>query len=387
MTNEGIRALLIEDNPGDVRLIRELFGEIGGASIDLECADRLSVGLERLLDGGIDVVLLDLGLPDTQGLDTFIKAKAQAPGVPIVVLTGLKDDGVAAQAVREGAQDYLVKGQVSGELLARAMRYAIERKRGEQALREYSNRLEQMVAERTRDLLDAQEELVRREKLALLGELAASLAHELRHPLGVISNAVYYLQNVIPAASEPVEEYLGIISSEVGGAEIIISNLLEYGLPSPPDRGEATVLELMSDVLERQPAPEEIEVVLSIPSDLPPIYVDSRQMRRALSHLVTNAYQAMPEGGKLTIKTSEVSGAPARSNEVAISITDTGVGLSQENVEKLFQPLFTTKARGMGLGLPVCKRLVEANGGRMEVQSKEGKGSTFTVVLPFKGPT
>jgi DNA-binding response OmpR family regulator len=129
MKQEPIKVLLIEDNPADARLIRELLVEATGVRFHLECADQLSKGLERLAAGGVDVLLLDLSLPDSQGLDTFIRVHTQAPEVPIMVLTGLYDEALAVKAMREGAQDYLVKGQADSNLLLRSMRYAIERHR------------------------------------------------------------------------------------------------------------------------------------------------------------------------------------------------------------------------------------------------------------------
>jgi two-component system cell cycle sensor histidine kinase/response regulator CckA len=141
-----IRVLLIEDNPGDARLIREMLVEAKAARFDLECADRLSSGLERLAEGDIDVVLLDLGLPDSQGLDTLGKMLTEPPEVPIIViLTGLDDEALAVQAVRAGAQDYLVKGQVDSNLLVRSMRYAIGRKRAEEALRRSEEKFRYVV--------------------------------------------------------------------------------------------------------------------------------------------------------------------------------------------------------------------------------------------------
>lgn len=135
MKRTPIRVLLVEDNPGDARLIQEAFRDAGGTACELEWCDRLSAALERLAKGGVDVVLLDLSLPDGHGLDTFAKTVVEAPQVPIVVLTGLDDERVAAEAVRMGAQDYLVKGRVDGELLVRALRYAIERHRLQDELR------------------------------------------------------------------------------------------------------------------------------------------------------------------------------------------------------------------------------------------------------------
>ena len=128
MSDRTATVLLIEDNPGDARLIREMLAEGGGDRFKLECADRLSAGLELLAEGGVDIVLLDLGLPDSQGLDTLHKVIAEVPEVPItVVLTGTDDEELAVQAVRAGAQDYLIKGQIENNLLVRAMRYAMER--------------------------------------------------------------------------------------------------------------------------------------------------------------------------------------------------------------------------------------------------------------------
>ena len=142
------RILLVEDNPGDARLIREMLAEAEGASFEIDWAPQLSAGLEKLSRGEIDLVLLDLGLPDSRGLDTFVKAYAQAPQIPFVVLTGLDDQTLALSAVRKGAQDYLVKGQTDGEVLLRAIRYATERKRIEEELRLANEELSREIEER-----------------------------------------------------------------------------------------------------------------------------------------------------------------------------------------------------------------------------------------------
>src|SRR5712692_692264 len=134
MSNPHLKVLLVEDNPGDARLIREMLLEVPHIRIELELADRLATGLVRIRAGDIHAVLLDLGLPDSQGHNTFVAAHAEVPHVPIIVLTGLGDEALALRTVQEGAQDYLVKGQVDASLLERAIRYAVERKRAEQAL-------------------------------------------------------------------------------------------------------------------------------------------------------------------------------------------------------------------------------------------------------------
>jgi len=146
MESEKIEVLLIEDNPGDARLIQEMLVEAGEAWFQVEYADRLSRGLEHLKNGGVDVVLLDLGLPDGQGFDAFEKVQAQSPAVPVVVLTGFDDETLAVEAMRHGAQDYLVKGDVDSKVLYRAVRYSVERNRAVEDAKRYSKRVEALYA-------------------------------------------------------------------------------------------------------------------------------------------------------------------------------------------------------------------------------------------------
>ncbi len=156
MTTSGIdskciRVLLIEDNPGDTRLIKEMFTVVGSGSFQLECADRLSTGLERLAKGGIDLVLLDLSLPDSQGLDTYVRTHEQAPDAPIVLLTCLDDAALGVRALREGAQDYIVKWQLNSDMLVRLTRYAVERHRLQ---RELQQAREQQEQEQLRNIIN-----------------------------------------------------------------------------------------------------------------------------------------------------------------------------------------------------------------------------------------
>ena len=251
-----------------------------------------------------------------------------------------------------------------------------ERKRAEEALREYSERLEEMVEERSRELRDAQERLVRSERLAVLGQLAGGVGHELRNPLGVISNAVYYLRSAYPDSNETTRECLNMISAEVRNAEKTISDLLGLSRTRAAGRESIGLSDLVSRVLEKYPAEENIRVEIDIPAGIPAVFVDPLQIEQVLQNLIANGCQAMHEGGELFIR------AIAVAERVDVSISDTGCGIPRENLGKIFEPLFTTKARGMGLGLAVSKNLVELNGCRLEVESEEGKGSTFTVSLP-----
>jgi signal transduction histidine kinase len=248
--------------------------------------------------------------------------------------------------------------------------------------------LEKRVEERTRELREAQEQLVRHEKLAVLGQMAGSIGHELRNPLAVIKSAVYYLKLVQPHAEDKVKEYLERIEGETRTAEKIITDLLDFARVKSVDVEAVSVSELIRQTLERFPAPANVEVTLDIPADLPKIFVDVRQMIQVLGNLTVNACQAMKDGGKLSVisRQSSVKAGPLITDHwVLITVRDTGMGIPPENMKKLFEPLFTTKAKGIGLGLAVSRKLTEANGGRIEVESEAGKGSTFTLVMPVIG--
>lgn len=258
-----------------------------------------------------------------------------------------------------------------------------ERKRTEKQLAEYTEKLEEMVDARTRELRDAQEKLVRQERLALLGQVAGSMGHELRNPLGVISNAIYYLKMLQPDADDKVKEYLDMIEKEARTSDKIITDLLDFTRVKATDRKTVSISELIHQTLNRFPAPPSVAVILNIPADLPSLFVDAQQVSQVLGNLTVNAYQAMPNGGKLVIRAelSNVSDQPF----ISIAVQDEGVGIPPENMKKLFEPLFSTKIKGVGLGLAVSRKLIEANDGYIEVSSEAGVGSTFTVFLPNHG--
>ena len=255
-----------------------------------------------------------------------------------------------------------------------------KRKRSEEKLKEYSWRLEQMVEEHTKELKDVQEKVVRQEKLSVLGQLAGGLGHELRNPLGAIKNTVYFLNTALKEPGPDIKEALGILNKEIETSEGVIKSLLDFARPAVPARRKVDVNDIVQAAMNRVPVPEKVQVVTRLNEALPNIAGDPEQLIQAFRNFIINAVQAMPEGGRLVIK----SEAPSPES-VTISFSDTGLGMEGETLAKVFEPLFTTKAKGIGLGLALTKMLVEAHGGKIEVQSKTGKGTTFTVSLPASG--
>jgi signal transduction histidine kinase len=170
-----------------------------------------------------------------------------------------------------------------------------------------------------------------------------------------------------------IREYLELISNELRYSGKIISELLDFARINSANKEELRVSELVAQVLKKHAPPQGIQVTTRIPCDLPLVSADPMQMEQVLTNRIINAYQAMSEGGKLTIR------AKAENSKVAVSVADTGCGIPDEHQKKLFELLFTTKAQGIGLGLAISKNLVEANKGTIEVESEKGKGSTFII--------
>ncbi len=258
-----------------------------------------------------------------------------------------------------------------------------DQKVAEKTVQEYSSHLQEMVEERTRELNKAQERLLRQERLAALGQLAGSIAHELRNPLGVISNATAYLSMIQPEADEKVREYIEIIKSETNTSEKIIADLMDYARLQTVERKPAEISEIIRNAQRRNPAPAYIKVTTNISSGLPRVLVNATQIEQVIGNLLTNAYQAMPIAGKLYIK-AEIDTDSVEEEFIKITMEDSGEGIAQDDIERIFEPLFTTKAKGIGLGLAVSKKIIDANHGRIEVESQPGKGSTFTLQLPLQ---
>jgi len=245
----------------------------------------------------------------------------------------------------------------------------------------YFDYLQELVEERTRELKEAQESLLKSQRLAAIGEAAAMVGHDLRNPLQAIVNSLYLAEKKLESSPNvDLAEIIKTMGEQVEYANKIVSDLQDYARPLKPKLEQISVQQLVNDTFSTISAPEAVKVSVEIEEDLdfPKLLVDASFMKRVFANLVMNALQAMPDGGQLTIRVSRTP------ETVFIQFQDTGVGIPEENLDKLFQPLFTTKAKGLGLGLAVCKRLVEALNGSITVKSNAGKGTIFIIELPSK---
>ena len=231
------------------------------------------------------------------------------------------------------------------------------------------------------ELKETREKLIRLDKLATLGKLAGILSHELRNPLGAIRNSVYFLRLKLDTVSqdEKIKRHLEMLEQEVSNSDRIISDILFFSRVKQPTFIQNNFNKILKASLLKVMINPNIKVETEL-AELPLIPSDENQIAQVFINIILNAVESMPGGGKLTISSS----VKQDRNFINVSIKDTGEGISKENLLKLFEPLFSTKINGTGLGMVVCKSIIENHKGHIRVESEEGKGTLVTVELPIK---
>ena len=253
-----------------------------------------------------------------------------------------------------------------------------ERKQMENKLEQYSKHLEELIEIRTKELKETQQQLVKSERLAVIGEIAGMLGHDLRDPLAGIKNAVYFLKKKGGAIPEPqAKEMLEIIDKCLDHSNKIINDLTEYSKEIHLELQEISPRMLVLAALDLIDPPKNVKILNNAPEE-PYIKVDSDKITEVFTKLIRNGIDAIPKEGSITIDCKKTT------DHLEISFTDTGIGISEEILPKIFSPLVTTKTQSMGFGLAICKRIINAHTGTIAVQTIKGKGTTFTVTLPIQ---
>jgi signal transduction histidine kinase len=279
---------------------------------------------------------------------------------------------------------YLKKRNHLTKTLVERIGGAIRQLELEKSLQGYYEQLENEVELRTKDLEQVQEKLIRSERLAAVGELASGVGHELRNPLNVIRNCAYLLNMAFSEKTDKeAVDTLKVLDKQIDIANKIVTDLLDFTRIKPPSQSKVDLKLLVKESLSYITVPEHVTVKTNINGHTPQIVTDGEQISRVFTNIISNAVQAMsgpgaPKPGELDID------AGADADLAWVKFKDTGCGIPEENMNKIFEPLFTTKPKGIGLGLAISKRLVEQNGGKIEVISRIGEGATFVVKLPVE---
>ena len=385
MPGQEVHILLVEDEVAHAELIRRAF-DARNDQITLEVAHSLDQARALLAAAMPDLIIADLRLPDGDGVDLLPADRGNSP-YPVVIMTSHGDEQVAVEAMKAGALDYVVKTKSTlaemPRIAKRALRewgHITERQRAEAAARQaQDDLLRQQQREKEhieQELKKAKSQLIRQTRLATIGQVAASIAHELRNPLGAVRNANYYLLRRIPEGNPKWTEYLGIIEREVSTAERIISTLLEMSRVKEPTVQAVDLAEAVQKAFDRIENTGEIHLRCTLAPDPFLIYADPEQFQQVLVNLLTNAVQALDGNGHIDVTAS------ADDPLDLVTIQDSGPGIPDYMRDEIFEPLFTTKAKGTGLGLAICRQLIERHGGRLDLADTEDAGATFHIQLP-----
>ena len=387
-----------------LKIITTQMNEKGGGEIALSEGTRLLGAYADVKDLGW-VVFVQQPIQVAYKAATEMKAQIFRVLIYVVIFTILLSLAVAGhitqpiRLLREAA-DRLGRGQFEdlpqmittndeiGDLgqTFLAMSESLREKTGElvhakNELEKYARELNKRVEARTRELRAAQEELINKERLAAIGQMASVVGHEIRNPLAVINNSIYFIKTKLGAAPEPpdakIAKHIKIIESEIQQANGIINEILTYSRQRElkPERVALNIF--LVEILSVYPFPASITLDQDLCPENPAVDVDATEMQQALRNLIGNAIEVMPSGGAVGVRS-----AMAADGSAMIEISDTGPGIPAEALEKIFTPFFTTKARGTGLGLAVVRKVMDRHRGRVEVETAVGRGTAFRLYLP-----
>ena len=377
MNDETLRILLIEDSATFRRAIAGFLEKAFQGQVELETAATLTAGLERLQGSErLSVILLDLILPDSEGMEGFLRVRAQRPDVPVVVLTGLDDEQLGLEMVKRGAQDYLIKRHVNSETLRRTLTHAVERSRAEYQLSLTRNEAVQATR--------------------LKSQFLATMSHEMRTPMnGIVGMSGLLLGTRLDSEQR---EYAQTISLCAESLLNLINDILDF---SKIEAGKLSFESIDFDLHETVGASVEvlaeraeakgIELAVLIEHDVPALVRgDPSRLRQVLLNLVSNAVKFTDRG--TVVVRAQLQREESKEFRLRFSVRDTGMGIPPKAQDELFDPFVqadgstTRKFGGTGLGLAICKQLVDGMNGEIEVESSLGSGSTFSFALPLEKP-
>lgn len=380
-----VRILLVEDEIAHAELVRRAFAS-HATRVDLTVAHTLQEARAYLAATSPDLIITDLRLPDGNGVKLLPEEK-ESSSYPVMVMTSHGDEQVAVEAMRAGALDYIVKTDTTladmpriAERTLREWGHIVQRRRAEEAVLEARETLfQQQQREKEHveeELKKAKRKLIRQTRLATIGQVAASIAHELRNPLGAVRNANYYLQRRAPVDDPKWREYLDIIEREIGTAERIISTLLEMTRAKDPVLQNVDLGAIIRRAFARLGDTSQIRLHYTLDPDPYMVQADPDHLWQVLVNLFTNALQAMGDTGTIT-----VTAVPENAHDI-ITVRDDGPGIPAAVQDEIFEPLFTTKARGTGLGLAICRQLIERHSGTLDLVDTDAPGAAFRICLP-----
>src|SRR5687768_8403781 len=375
------KVLLVDDEPS-IRLTMGEFLKRAGYSV-LTAGDYESATAQKTED--LDVAVIDINLPGKNGIQLLQELRAAETYIPVIMITGEPNLSVIPEIVRAGAYDFIAKPIVKDVLLnavARAAdkkRLTDEKLRLEQEIKRHAEELEMRVAERTAELVETHKRLVHQERIAALGRAAAQVAHEVKNPLAGLLLYSLHLKSKAEKFSESEASLVDKIADTIEQLIRRVEQILGFARPlslSPRPGDLNKIINRVLELLRPQSTANKVEVRLALDQNAATAMIDEASMNGALMNLILNAIEAMPKGGTMSITTAAVDAT------LRLEITDTGRGISEEEAKNIFEPFYTTKEQGLGLGMPYARKIIEQHGGTISLRSQLGEGTTIYVTLP-----
>lgn len=392
-----LRVLVVEDSITVQKMVQKMLHPRSGVDFEIQECVNLTDAQERLRRLGADVVILDLTLPESTGVETVSRVREIDKDIPIVVFTGCEDDNLAVAAMHLGADDFLVKREVrQGSLLARTLIYAVEKKKARIALDKYAMEMERLAEDRARQLLH-------QDRLATIGTMSAGVAHEIKNPLSYIAGNTHALETSWLDLNELLDtcrrkglgdgEEIGYLQEEVpkmlgdilGGVERIVEicdGLKSFARKSNKEPVVSCLEDLIDNslLLCHNQLKYGVAVEKNYGTKKLALAVQPQMLLQVFINLVTNAAQAMDGKGRLVL------GTTVQDDQVVVTLSDSGPGISEDVLERIWEPFFTTKPedQGTGLGLSISRTIIEEHGGTLDVANlADGGGACFTISIPL----
>lgn len=421
MEEKPLSILIVEDDEDYALIIKDLILDgfkNSRPNIEYSASSAEAISLLHP-SSSYDLCIFDYRLGEVHGIELLRIVRSKGLTTPIIFLTGQGDQEIAVEAMKAGATDYLVKGNLTAEQLSQSIGYSIKLHKKEEQRKDAEEKLKKShvelmeahneLQESMDKLQSAQNQLVRSEKLASIGRLAAGVCHEILNPLNIISGHVQVLEMERPT-DDSLREDLQSIAEEIVRIEKIVGGLLKFSRKGDMDLKASNINHELNSVLaivEKEMQLDNIQVVRQFDETLPLVLIDSDRIRQVFLNIINNAKYAMGNGGTLTVTTEHLikdAGGKTKKTDATtiqewlatdksdgypflrIIFGDTGTGIKQEDMGKLFDPFFTTKPedKGTGLGLSVCYTIIEKHAGNFEVESEYGKGAKFIIDLPLE---
>jgi two-component system, sporulation sensor kinase E len=364
--NNEIRLLLVDDDEDELFLLQDLLKEIPVQTYVIDWASTYQKAVEKIsVDSApYDICIIDYRLGALTGLDLLEYIHEKNPHLPVILFTGQGDSEVDMQAMKSGASDYLVKGSIDSNLLERSIRYSINQ------------------AKTQEQLLDQEKNLRESEKFAITGRIALVIAHEVRNPLTSVKLALHQLKDETREIGQPLADLFAIAERNCDRINHLITNLLVSTKFSELNYEAVSINELLDEAIDLARDRFEMEGITirkNYSQDLCEVYVDKEKIKIALLNILINAVEAVEKNkGIITVTTEE------KNNKCVVTIRDNGKGISPDDLNRIFEPYFSSKENGIGLGLTSTQTIIYNHRGTIHVESQLSKGTSFVVTFDFK---